>query len=139
MENEKQSKWVKEIYHAKVDESNSVWQFQYINTGGLSLYEQYLIEFKGKLEKEGFFKDLIAGAGVYSEFQIEGTNQCFLNVYRFMNSNIIERGTYAGKKVLNQNWDFDVHISLQTPKGFLSKAQHNQLEKKLNKIIRRGS
>jgi len=137
----KENKLIKEIHKANYELANSIysiWQFKYnLKNEGDGLYEQYLDEFRGKLKSKGFLKNLIAGTGIYYDFPIKGSNQRSLDVYRVGDSNIVERITYAGEKVLNQDWDFDVHISLKTPKGFYSKVKHNRLEKELNKIIRR--
>ena len=146
-ENLKESKWIKEIYKARIDDLRSVWQFKYKEKEGFSLHEQYLDEFQGKLEREGYLatKNLIAGTGIYmneyhfqdGHFGGDGTNKCFLNVYHNNGSFITERGTYRGEIVLDEGWDFDVHITLKTPKGIYSKVKHNQLERELNKIIKR--
>ncbi|MDA3836157.1 MAG: hypothetical protein PF542_00890 [Nanoarchaeota archaeon] len=145
----KESSFQDQVYNARVNDTESVWQFKY-DKGDVALDEQYSQEFRDKLESEGYFKikNLIARTGLYREVindaergeTISG-NKHFLSFYQYKGSFIVEGRTYLnsfldGNKYLEPS-GLKVNVSLKTLEGTFYELKHSQLEKELNEIIRR--
>lgn len=128
---------VEEVEEGYLGNFNFGWKFRYIDDKKQNSYGQYVEEFREKLEKKGYFKNLVVKTKVYYESQVKGLNTYSLAVYWIEDSYIVEKKIFVGENYFDKLEDLEVIISLQTPEGHDLKEQHSRLKKELGEIIQR--
>ena len=132
---------------------NSEWNLQFKAKPGKCLARLYSEKCQRELEKKyltesnsilktGIYVDCKdikeEDSGDYNRISKEARYK-FLHAFKVNNSTILEQGKYSFTKFQYLDNLFDVKITLKTPKGFLSKIKHHNLEKELDKIIQNNN